>query len=101
MNFKTLKDFDLKGKTVLLRADLNVPASGGKVTDSTRIDRLKPTIDYLVAKGAKILVLSHFGRPKDGPDPQFSLKFLTGPLQKSWGRAVAFTDDCIGPKAKA
>ena len=101
MNFKTLKDFDLKGRTVLLRADLNVPAKDGKVTDSTRIDRLKPTIDYLVAQGAKILVLSHFGRPKGGPDPEFSLKFLLPALQKSWGRAVAFADDCVGPKAKA
>src|SRR3982750_4620843 len=101
MNFKTLKDFDLKGKTVLLRADLNVPAQKGKVTDSTRIDRLKPTIDYLVQQGAKTLVLSHFGRPKGGPDPEFSLKFLTGPLQKSWGVAVPFADDCVGPKAAA
>ncbi|HTK84859.1 MAG TPA: phosphoglycerate kinase [Patescibacteria group bacterium] len=100
MNFKTLKDFDLKGKTVLLRADLNVPAKDGKVTDSTRIDRLKPTIAYLVEQGAKTLVFSHFGRPKGGPDPEFSLEFLTGPLQKSWGVAVPFAEDCIGPKAK-
>ena len=70
MNFKTVRDFDLKGKTVLLRADLNVPAKDGKVTDTTRIDRLKPTIDLLKAKGAKTLILSHFGRPKGKPAPE-------------------------------
>ena len=101
MTFKTLKDFDLNGKTVLLRADLNVPADGGKVTDTTRIDRLKPTIDYLVKSGAKTLVLSHFGRPKGGPSPEFSLKFLTADLEKSWGKPVKFADDCIGAPAKA
>ena len=101
MTFKTLKDFDLKNKTVLLRADLNVPAENGKVTDTTRIDRLKPTIDYLVKSGAKTLILSHFGRPKGGPTPEFSLKFLTADLEKSWGQKVKFADDCIGAPAEA
>lgn len=90
MTFKTLRDFDLTGKTVLLRADLNVPAKNGKVTDTTRIDRLKPTIDYLVTHSAKTLILSHFGRPKGAPDPEFSLKFLIPALEKSWGHKVAF-----------
>ncbi|HCQ70929.1 MAG TPA: phosphoglycerate kinase, partial [Rhodospirillaceae bacterium] len=63
-NFKTLRDYDLTGKRVLLRADLNVPRHERKVTDTTRIDRLKGTIDYLCEKGARVLILSHFGRPE-------------------------------------
>ena len=62
--FRSLKNMNLEGKVVLLRADLNVPAQRGRVTDTTRIDRLKPTIDYLREKGAKTLILSHFGRPE-------------------------------------
>ncbi len=100
MKFTALKDMDLKGKTVLLRADLNVPAKDGTVTDTTRIDRLRPTIDHLSAKGAKIVVLSHFGRPKGGPDPEFSLSFLVPALKKSWGVDVVFAPDCIGGKAR-
>ena len=100
MNFKTLKDFDFAGKTVLLRADLNVPAKGGKVTDATRIDRLEPTIAYLVKHKAKIMVLSHFGRPKGGPDPEFSQAFLVPALKKSWGHDVSFAADCVGKKAE-
>lgn len=98
--FKTIRDFDLRGKRVLLRADLNVPAQNGAVTDTTRIDRLKPTIDALAAAGAKIVVLSHFGRPKHGPSAEFSLHFLCPVLEKQWGRPVAFAADCIGPAAQ-
>jgi phosphoglycerate kinase len=98
--FKTIRDIDVKNKIVLLRADLNVPAKDGKVTDTTRIDRLKPTIDYLVKHGAKILVMSHFGRPKDGPDPEFSLKFLIPVLEEQWEYPVLFADDCIGEPAQ-
>ncbi|MCM2343699.1 MAG: phosphoglycerate kinase [Alphaproteobacteria bacterium] len=100
MTFKTLRDFDLKGKTVLLRADLNVPAKDGVVTDTTRIDRLKPTIDWLIQQGAKTLVLSHFGRPKGGYEAEFSLAFLTPVLHKSWGVPVSFGKDCIGADAQ-
>lgn len=96
MTFKTIRDIDLKGKTVLLRADLNVPAKDGTVTDTTRIDRLKPTIDLLVQQGAKIVVMSHFGRPKGGYEAEFSLKFLVPSLEKSWGVSVDFADDCVG-----
>lgn len=99
-DFKTLRDFDFAGKTVLLRADLNVPAKGGKITDTTRIDRLKPTIDHLRRHGACTLILSHFGRPKGGPDPEFSLAFLAPALEKSWGVPVAFAADCIGETAE-
>lgn len=101
MSFKTLQDMDLNGKRVLLRADLNVPAQRGKVTDTTRIDRLKPTIDYLRDAGAKILVLSHFGRPEGEQTPSMSLAFLVGVLQERWGADIKFAPDCIGPKAEA
>lgn len=100
MQFTSLRDIDVKGKVVLLRADLNVPAKDGKVTDTTRIDRLKETIDFLCEKGAKTAVLSHFGRPKGGPDPEFSLAFLAPVLKKQWNHDVVFAADCIGPEAQ-
>ncbi len=99
MPFKTLRDFDLKGKRVLLRADINVPAKDGKVTDTTRIDRLKPTIDFLTSKGAKTVILSHYGRPKGGFETEFSQSFLAPVCAQSWGRNVAFAKDCIGDDA--
>lgn len=99
--FRTLDDIDVRGKTVLLRADLNVPIKDGKVTDATRIDRLAPTIEALIGKGAKIVVMSHFGRPKGKPDPAFSLQPLVAPLEKAiGGRHVAFAADCVGDQAK-
>lgn len=101
MNFKTLNDIDVSGKIVLLRADLNVPVSnGGQVTDATRIVRVKPTIDALISKGAKIAVLSHFGRPKGENKPELSLKFLTKELEKYWNVPVSFASDCIGQIAQ-
>jgi len=99
MDFQSLKNIDVNGKTVLLRADLNVPAKDGEITDTTRIDRLKPTIEYLTQKGAKTLVLSHFGRPK-GVTPEFSLEFMLPALEKSWGTKVGFAKDCIGAEAE-
>ncbi|MBX2834060.1 MAG: phosphoglycerate kinase [Micavibrio sp.] len=100
MNFSSLNDMDLKGKRVLLRADLNVPAQRGKVTDTTRIDRLKPTIDYLRDAGAKTIILSHFGRPEGEQNPEMSLAFLVSALEECWGTSVAFAPDCIGVKAE-
>ncbi|MCB9991635.1 MAG: phosphoglycerate kinase [Rhodospirillales bacterium] len=100
MSFKTINDFDLSGKTVLLRADLNVPSQNGAVTDTTRIDRLKPTIELLKAKGAKTLILSHFGRPKGERKMEDSLSFLTPVLEKQWGVDVQFAEDCIGTPAQ-
>ncbi len=98
--FRTLDDLDVAGKRVLLRADLNVPVKDGHVTDATRIERLAPTIEALVQKGAKVVVMSHFGRPK-GPDPSQSLRPLVGPLSQAiGGRAVHFAADCIGPQAE-
>lgn len=99
MSFKTLRDFDLKGKRVLVRADLNVPSKDGMVTDTTRIDRLQPTIDYLTEKGAKIVLLSHFGRPKGGFEAEFSQEFLASVCAESWGHPVSFAKDCIGDTA--
>ncbi|MFK7840607.1 MAG: phosphoglycerate kinase [Bdellovibrionales bacterium] len=100
MDFQTIKDIDLGGKRILLRADLNVPARRGKVTDTTRIDRLKPTIDYLRDAGAKILILSHFGRPEGEQNPEMSLAFLVSSLEECWGCDVKFAPDCIGERAE-
>src|SRR5436305_6413103 len=98
--FRTLDDLDVGGKRVLLRADLNVPVKDGKVTDATRIERLAPTIEALIQKSAKVIVMSHFGRPK-GPDPSQSLRPLVEPLSRAiGGRPVQFAPDCIGPEAK-
>lgn len=99
-DFKTIRDLDLKGKTILLRADLNVPAQRGKVTDTTRIDRLKPTIDYLCEAGARVLILSHFGRPEGEQNPEMSLAFLTPVLKQCWDRLVRFAPDCVGDAAR-
>ncbi len=101
MAFRTLDDLDVKAKRVLVRADLNVPVAGGKVTDDTRIVRQAPTIRELADKGAKVVILSHFDRPKGKVVPSMSLKVLVEPLQKTIGRNVAFAEDCIGPKAQA
>jgi phosphoglycerate kinase len=98
--FHTLDDLDVANKRVLLRADLNVPVKDGKVTDATRIERLAPTIEALIGKGAKIVVMSHFGRPK-GPDAENSLRQLVEPLSRAiGGRIVHFATDCIGPEAR-
>jgi phosphoglycerate kinase len=99
--FKTLDDLDVKGKRVLVRADLNVPVSGGKVTDDTRIQRQAPTIKELAQKGARVIVLSHFDRPKGKVVPSMSLKVLQAPLSQAVGRNVAFAEDCVGPVAEA
>ena len=80
--FRTVDDLDVSGKRVLVRADLNVPIKDGKVTDATRIERLVPTIEALIAKGAKVIVMSHFGRPK-GPDPSQSLRAVVEPLSRA------------------
>src|SRR5215471_21380874 len=99
-SFKTLDDIDVRDKRVLLRADVNVPVREGVVTDATRIERLAPTIKALIDKGAKVVVMSHFGRPKDGPDPALSLRPLVGSLEKAiGGRKGVFAADCIGDEA--
>jgi phosphoglycerate kinase len=100
--FKTLNDLDVKGRRVLLRADLNVPMRDGRLTDTTRIDRLAPSIDELAQKGARIVLLSHFGRPKGKRVPELSLAPLAGPVSAALGgRSVVFAEDCVGPAAAA
>jgi phosphoglycerate kinase len=101
MSYNTLNMLNLTNKTVLLRADLNVPVQGGVVSDFTRIDRLKPTIDFLRSQNTKIVVISHFGRPKGNVNPDYSLSFLTTVLIDRWSCPVHFSEDCIGTDAKA
>jgi phosphoglycerate kinase len=98
--FATLDDIDVHGKRVLLRADLNVPVKDGKVGDATRIERLAPTIRELAERNARVVVMSHFGRPKGRPDPAQSLRPLIAPLAQAIGRNVAFAEDCVGPTAE-
>jgi len=98
--FRTLDQADVKGKRVLLRLDLNVPMDNGKVSDATRIERAAPTIVELAHKGAKVILLSHFGRPK-GRDPKDSLKPVAAAVAEIIKRPVAFADDCIGDAAQA
>ncbi len=97
--FRTIDALEVKGKRVLVRADLNVPAKDGKVTDTTRIDRSAATLKELAAKGAKVIVLTHFGRPK-GREEKYSQKLLLEPLAKAVGQPVAWADDCIGDAAE-
>jgi phosphoglycerate kinase len=95
--FKTLDTIgDIKGKRVLVRVDLNVPVANGKVTDATRIERVGPTITELSDKGAKVILLAHFGRPKDGPDPALSLRPIAEATGEVLGRKVGFAADCVG-----
>lgn len=100
--YRTIEDLDIAGKRVLVRVDFNVPVKDGKVTDATRIDRVMPTIEALSKAGAKILLLSHFGRPKGKADPELSLEPVAKALSKRLGGPVDFVEDCIGePVAKA
>ncbi len=98
--FRNLDDADVNGKRVLLRVDLNVPMQDGKVTDSTRIAEIAPTITELADKGGKVILLSHLGRPKK-PDPKDSLRPVAAEVARVIKRPVAFAEDCIGPIAAA
>ena len=98
--FRTLDEADLRGKRVLLRVDLNVPMEGGKVSDLTRLERVAPTIAEIADKGGKVILLSHFDRPKTR-DPKDSLKPVAGALAAILKRPIGFADDCIGPAAEA
>jgi len=98
--FKTLDDIGaIAGKRVLVRVDLNVPVADGKVSDTTRIERIVPTLDELSKKGAKVILLAHFGRPKGAPSPEFSLDPIANAVEAIVGRPVAFAADCIGKEA--
>jgi phosphoglycerate kinase len=97
---KTTAGLDVKGKRVIVRADLNVPVTDGKVTDATRLKRLVPGLQDLAKRGARLVVISHFGRPKAGPDPQFSLKPVADKLGDLLRQPVAFAADCVGGLAE-
>lgn len=99
MTFRTLDNADVSGKRVLLRVDLNVPVADGKVTDATRIERVAPTILELSKKGAKVILLAHFGRPKGAPSQEFSLKPIAKAVADIIDHSVHFAEDCIGEKA--
>ncbi|MDO9710638.1 phosphoglycerate kinase [Paracraurococcus lichenis] len=99
--FRTLDNLDPRGKRVLLRADLNVPVKDGRITDRTRIERLTPTIRELAEKGGRVIVCSHFDRPKGKRVPEMSLRPMAEALSEALGRPVSFVDDCIGPEAEA
>ncbi|CAD7041228.1 phosphoglycerate kinase [Pseudorhizobium endolithicum] len=99
--FKTLDDLtDITGKRVLLRVDLNVPVADGEVTDATRIERVAPTIAELSDKGAKVILLAHFGRPKGAPVPEMSLSIIASAVEQVLDHAVMFASDCIGAPAE-
>lgn len=99
-NLKDITSADVSGKRVLIRADLNVPMSGAEVSDATRIERFVPTLRDLTARGAKVIVLSHFGRPKGKPEEKYSMRPVAKKLASMMeGTTVLFGEDCVGPLA--
>jgi phosphoglycerate kinase len=100
MNKKTVKDIDLKGKRVLMRVDFNVPMQDGKVTDDKRIRASLPTIKYVMDQGASLILMSHLGRPKGGPDPEFSLRPAAEVLSSLLGIPVKVAPEPVGPEVE-
>jgi phosphoglycerate kinase len=101
MDKLTIKDLDLRGKRVFLRVDFNVPLKDGTVTDDTRIRETLPTLKLAIEKGGRLVLASHLGRPKGGPDPKYSLRPAAKKLEELLGRPVAFGSDSIGPGVEA
>ena len=106
MSWKTLDDMDLAGKRVLVRVDINVPVENGVVTDTTRIERIKPTVDYILAKGGKPMLIAHFGRPKGMVVPELSLRLILPALEATLGHPVTLLKtleqaESLSDKAKA
>ena len=97
---KSVRDIDVKGKKVLVRVDFNVPIKEGVVQDDTRIRAAMPTIQYLLDQGAAVILFSHLGRPKGGPDPKYSMKPVADYLAGLTGKPVAFAADCVGEPAE-
>jgi phosphoglycerate kinase len=97
----TIQDLDLRGKRVFIRVDFNVPLKDGVVTDDTRIRETLPTLKLAIEKGGRLVLASHLGRPKGGPDAKFSLKPAAKKLEELLGKPVAFAADCVGPEAEA
>jgi phosphoglycerate kinase len=101
MNKKTIRDVKVNRKRVLVRVDFNVPLEGEAVRDDTRIAAALPTIRYLLERKAEVILMSHLGRPKGKPNLEFSMKPVAKRLSELLGKTVAFSEDCIGPKAEA
>jgi len=99
-NKKTVRDIDVKGKRVFVRVDFNVAVKDGVVGDDTRIQAALPTIRYLLENSAAVILASHLGRPKGGPDPKYTLKPVAEHLSKLLSKPVAFAEDCVGPEAE-
>jgi phosphoglycerate kinase len=97
----TIQDLDLRGKRVFIRVDFNVPLKDGVVTDDTRIRETLPTLKLAIEKGGRLVLASHLGRPKGGPDSKYSLKPAAKKLEELLGKPVAFAADCVGPDAEA
>ncbi len=101
LGWKTLDDVALAGKTVLVRVDINVPMEAGRVTDATRIEKIVPTVEDIIARGGKVVLLAHFDRPKGKIVPEMSLSHVAPALEAALGRKVVFGADCVGEVAKA
>jgi len=99
-NLQSIQSAEVGGKRVLVRADLNVPIQNGKVSDATRLTRLLPGLQELARRGAKVVILSHFGRPKGQHNPEMSLETVAAELTRLAGQPVRFASDCIGPAAE-
>jgi len=97
---KTIADVDVKGKRVLMRVDFNVPLEGGRITDERRIAQALPTIKSVIERGGRLILMSHLGRPKGGPEPKYSLKPVVERLGQLLGKPIKFADDCIGLAAE-
>ena len=99
LRIQRIQDLELKGKKVLVRVDYNVPLDGGRVVDDTRIRETLPTLKHLMENGAKVVLISHLGRPKGKPESKYSLKPVAEQLQKLLGKPVTFAGDCVGAEA--
>lgn len=98
---KPVSGTDVANKRVIVRADLNVPVKDGQVSDATRLERLIPGLKDLSARGARVIVISHFGRPKEGPDPELSLRPVAAKLGELMGRPIKFVPECVGAEAQS
>src|SRR5688572_16850905 len=100
MNKKTVRDIYAKHRRQLVRVDFNVPLKDGQVMDDTRIRAALPTIKYLIEQAGEVVLCSHLGRPKGGPDPKYSLKPVAEHLSQLLGQTVPLVPDCVGPAAE-